>query len=359
MKSLLRMLVMLGIAKTIKNTALLLLVMAEVMVKEKLDALDIIPDNEKFAVKPKFEERYKAILGEGYDDFIKYSTSYIRKSIRVNTLKSSVNEIKKRLEKNWILMPIPWCNEGFWIDYRAEEKDDKRYDIGNLLEHMLGYIYVQDAASMIPPVVLMPEPLELVLDMCSAPGSKASQIAAMMSNTGVLIANDLQGDRLKALGINLQRTGVSNALITQMPGHKFRYAKLKFDKVLVDAPCSGTGTIRRSLKTLNMWGPHMVKKLASQQKQMIASGFEALKPGGVMVYSTCTMEPGEDEGVVSWLLENYPSARIEEIKLNIKRSLAITEFEGEKYNPEIAKCLRIWPQDNDTEGFFVAKISKE
>jgi len=327
------------------------------------EALEVIPDSAKFALKGKFVERYKALLEDRYDEFIKYSMSYIRKSIRINTLKISIEEAKKRIEKNWLLIQVPWCREGFWIDYRIDEKnkgkEEKRYDIGNVLEHMLGYIYVQDAASMIPPVVLQPEPGDLVLDMCSAPGSKASQMAAMMNNTGVLIANDLQGSRLKALGINLQRTGVSNVLITQMPGHKFRQLTLKFDKVLVDAPCSGTGTIRRSLKTLSMWGVHMVKKMASQQKQLLASGFEALKPGGTIVYSTCTMEPEEDEGVVSWLLSKYSNAKLDEIELNIKRSPAILEFEGEKYSLEVKKCLRIWPQDNDTEGFFVAKVSKK
>ena len=322
------------------------------------EKLETIPDSAKFPVKEKFAERYNSLLGNKYGDFIKYSTAYIRKSIRVNTLKISVNELVKRLEKNWALAQVPWCDEGFWIDYKAELSEDKRYDIGNTLEHQLGYIYVQDAASMIPPVVLEPRPGELVLDMCSAPGSKASQISAMMKNKGLLIANDIKGDRLKALGINLQRMGVSNALITQMLGHRFRKSNLGFDKVLVDAPCSGTGTIRRSLKILTMWGPGMVKKMASQQKQMIASGFEALKPGGTLVYSTCTMEPEEDEGVVSWLLEHYPDARVEEINLDIKRSPAITEFGGEKYNPEVSKCLRIWPQDNDTEGFFIARIKK-
>ncbi|MBN2052646.1 NOL1/NOP2/sun family putative RNA methylase [Candidatus Woesearchaeota archaeon] len=326
---------------------------------EEDELLETIPDSSKVVIKENFEKRYRTLLGSRYDEFINYSTAYIRKSIRVNTLKSDVADARKRLEKNWVLVQVPWCKEGFWIDYKAENKDDKRYDIGNIIEHMLGYVYVQDAASMIPPVVLNPEPGDIVLDMCAAPGSKASQIAAMMQNSGVLIANDLQGDRLKALGINLQRTGVSNALITQMPGHKFRFIKLKFDKVLVDAPCSGTGTIRRSLRTLQMWSPHMVKKMASQQKQMIASGFESLKPGGAMVYSTCTMEPEEDEGVIHWLLENYKNAKLEEIKLDIKRSPAITEFEGEKYNPEVSKCLRIWPQDNDSEGFFVAKIRKK
>ncbi|HJX05539.1 MAG TPA: NOL1/NOP2/sun family putative RNA methylase [Candidatus Nanoarchaeia archaeon] len=322
------------------------------------ETLETIPDSSKFEVKEKFAEHYKQLLGSRYDEFIKYSTSYIRKSIRVNTLKIGVNELVKRLGKNWSLAQVAWCREGFWIDYKAEIAEEKRYDIGNTLEHQLGYIYVQDAASMIPPVVLEPKPGELVLDMCSAPGSKASQIAAMMENKGLLISNDTKGDRLKALGINLQRMGVSNVLITQMLGHRFRKASLRFDKVLVDAPCSGTGTIRRSLRTLTMWSPDLVRKMAADQKQLVASGFEALKPGGVMVYSTCTMEPEEDEGIVSWLLDNYKNARAEEIKLDIKRSPAILEFNGEKYNPEVAKCLRIWPQDNDSEGFFVARIKK-
>jgi len=319
--------------------------------------LEEIPGNKDFIVKEKFKKRYLSLLKDRYEEFIKYSKSYIRKSIRVNTLKISIKELKKRLEKNWVLKQIPWCKEGFWIDYKAEQ-DDKRYDIGNVLEHQLGYIYVQEAVSMIPPIVLSPRPGDKVLDVCAAPGSKASQIAALMQNKGLLVANDVQGDRLKALGINLQRMGVSNAIITQMPGQRFKKTTLLFDKVLVDAPCSGTGTIRRSLKTLRIWSPNMVRRLAAQQKQLVASGFEVLKRGGVMVYSTCTMEPEENEGVVSWLLDKYPGARVEKINLDIKRSAVIPEFEGHVYNPSIKHCLRIWPQDNNTGGFFIAKIKK-
>ncbi len=311
--------------------------------------------SEEVEWKEKFVERYKELTD--FEEFKKYSLMYIRKSIRVNTLKISVDEVRKRLEKNWKLEQIPWCKEGFWIDYKGEG-EEKRYDIGNVLEHYLGYIYVQEAASMIPPVVLEPQPYETVLDMCSAPGSKASQIAAYMENKGLLVASDVQAGRLKPLGINLQRMGMSNALITKVPGHKFRKTDILFDKVLVDAPCSGTGTIRKSYKTLSMWGPNMVKKMAGQQRQLIASGFEVLRPGGTMVYSTCTLEPEENEGVVSWLLEKYPNARVEKIKLDIKRSPAIMEFGKEKYNPQVKECLRIWPQDNDTEGFFVSKIRK-
>jgi NOL1/NOP2/sun family putative RNA methylase len=320
--------------------------------------LEKIPSANEVIIKDKFVERYKALLGNRYDKFMEYSTSYIRKSIRVNTLKAEIDKVRISLEKNWFLSPIPWCKEGFWIDHRGEG-ENKRYDIGNVIEHFLGKIYVQDAASMIPPVVLKPKKGELVLDMCASPGSKTSQMAAMMENQGLLMANELQGERLKSLGLNLQRVGAKNVIVTQMPGHKFKDIGMLFDKVLVDAPCSGTGTIRRSLITLKMWSPQLVKKMSAQQKQLIETGFEILKEGGIMVYSTCTMEPEEDEGVVNWLLNKYPNAILEEIKIDIVRSPAITEFMGEKYNLEVSKCLRIWPDDNDCEGFFIAKIRKK
>ena len=316
-----------------------------------------IPSSENLMVKEKFEQRYKALLCERYDEFMNYSTAYARKGIRANTLKISIDALKKRLEKNWKLEQVPWCKEGFWIEHRGEG-EEKRYDVGNTLEHILGYIYVQDAASMIPPVVLEPKPGETVLDMCAAPGSKTSQMSAMMRNTGALIANELQGSRIKALGINLQRTGARNAILTQMMGHKFAKTGILFDKVLVDAPCSGTGTIRKSFLNLKMWSPQLVRKLAAQQKQLAQAAFDILKPGGAMVYSTCTLEPEENEGVVSWLLEKNQDADTDEIRLNIKRSPAITAFEGEKYDERVSKTLRIWPQDNDTEGFFIARIVK-
>jgi tRNA (cytosine49-C5)-methyltransferase len=210
---------------------------------------------------------------------------------------------------------------------------------------------------MIPPLVLDPEPGELILDMCAAPGSKTTQIAAMMKNQGLLVANDYKGMRVAPLGLNVQRMGGTNVIITLMEGRYFK--NFMFDRILVDAPCSGTGTIRKSFKTLRIWNPIMIKRLAGTQRQLIESAFEILKPGGTLVYSTCTMEPEEDEGIIDYLVGKYPNAYLEEISLNIRRSDPILEFEGIRYNPEIKKCLRIWPQDNDTEGFFVAKIRKE
>ncbi len=312
----------------------------------------IMPNAAEIEFKKGFIDRYSRITD--FEKFKEYSTSFLRRSIRVNTLKISVEELKKRIEKDWKLEQVPWCSEGFWIEHRTED----RRDIGNLIEHCLGYFYVQEAASMIPPVVLGPKPGEAVLDMCASPGSKASQIAQYMQNKGVIVANDYKGIRLAPLGINMQRMGVSNCVLSLMHGQWFARAGIEFDRILLDAPCSGTGTIRKSIKTLRIWNPGMVRKISFEQKRLLESAFAVLKKGGTLVYSTCSLEPEEDEGVISWLLNSHADAKIEDITLEINRGKPVMEFDGEKYNPGVGKCLRIWPQDNDTEGFFVAKITK-
>ena len=311
--------------------------------------LKTIPDTEKLVFKPRFIERYSKLTY--FETLKRYSLSYLRKSIRVNTLKIGIPELTKRLSKNFKLDPIPWCKEGFWIVHK-----EGRLDIGNTVEHAIGYYYVQESASMIPPVVLDPQPGETILDMAAAPGSKTTQLCQLMWNTGIVVANDITGDRIAALGINLQRCGALNSMITQMPGQ--RISGVTFDKVLLDAPCSGTGTIRKSLKTIRLWNPDMIKRLTVTQRKMLQTGFRLLKKGGTMVYSTCSTEPEENEGVISDFLAKHDDAKLEKINLKIKHGPAVTEFEGKQFNPEVSKCLRLWPQDNDTEGFFVAKIRK-
>src|SRR3989344_795629 len=309
-----------------------------------------IPNSAEIEFKEKFIERYNKLTD--FELFKKYSLSFLRRSIRVNTLKKPIKEVADSIkEKGWKLTQVPWCEEGFWIE-------SERRDVGNLEEHMLGYIYIQEAASMIPPIVLEPKENEIILDSCAAPGSKTTQIAQYMKNTGLLIANDFKTERIKSLGLNTQRMGLTNVVITLMKGEWFK--GMQFDRILVDAPCTGTGTIRKSLKTLRMWNPNMVKRLSITQKQLVETAFNILKPGGTMVYSTCSLEPHEDEAVVDFLVNKFENARLEEVNLpGLKRSEPILEFEKEKYSDEIKKCLRIWPQDNDTEGFFVAKIRKE
>ena len=309
-------------------------------------------DADKYVFKDKFIERYSALTD--WDVFKKYTLSFLRKSIRVNTLKIDVEECAKRLSKDWNLEPVLWCKEGFFIEHKGG-----RLDVGNTVEHALGYYYVQEAASMIPPVILDPQPGDIILDMAASPGSKSSQIVQYMKNKGILVANDVKGDRLAALGINLQRIGSYNSVITLMQGESYAKSGIQFDKVLLDAPCSGTGTIRKSPKTILMWNPDMVRRLSRIQKKLIMTAWHVLKPGGTLVYSTCSTEPEENEGVVSFLLENVKDAKMLEIDLPIKRSNPVLEFDGQSYHPEVHNCLRLWPQDNDTEGFFVAGIKKE
>ena len=312
-----------------------------------------IPDADKYIFKEEFISRYSKLTD--WEQYKKYSLSFIRKAIRINTLKISVEECSKRLEKKgWQLTKIPWCQEGFWIEH------NERRDVGNLWEHHMGYIYVQEAASMIPPIVLDPQPHESVLDISAAPGSKATQIVQLMKNSGVLVANDYKAIRLAALGVNIQRVGATNTIVTFMTGQGIR--NHQFDRILVDAPCSGTGTIGKSLKTIKMWNPSMVQRLARQQTQLLETAWNLVKKGGTVVYSTCTLEPEEDEGVISAFIQNHSDATVDKIKeselLGLKRSPAVTEFEGTKYASQVKNCLRIWPQDNYTEGFFVARIMK-
>ncbi len=291
--------------------------------------------------KEKFIERYKCLTD--IDEFLEYSLKPLPKTFRVNTLKTSISEIKKRFKTK----QIPWCKEGFTTE---------GYALGNTKEHYLGYIYLQSAASMLPPIILNPKPGDIVLDMCASPGSKTSQMASMMKNKGLIIANDVQISRMKPLTLNLQRCGVANTVTTLMEGRWFK--NYNFDKMLIDAPCSGIGTIRKSLKTIKTWNPNVGKSMAGVQKQLLKVAFSSLNEGGTLVYSTCTTEPDENEAVVDHILNNIDGIKLQKINIDIKRSKPIEEFEGKTFSSEVKKVLRIWPQDNDTEGFFVAKFKK-
>jgi tRNA (cytosine49-C5)-methyltransferase len=303
-------------------------------------------------VKPKFREHYQELLGKEYEKFEDICFVYLRRSIRVNTLKITVPELLKRMEADWDFEPVPWCKEGFFIKYKHEG----RKGVGNTIEHQLGYFYVQEAASMIPVEILDPKPGEVILDMCAAPGSKTTQIASKMENKGILVANDYKGKRLASLGMNVQRCGLLNSVITLKHGAAIN--GMEFDRILVDAPCSATGAIRKSGKTLLMWNLASIRRLAGEQRKLLEHAFKILKKGGVIVYSTCSVEPMEDEGVVNYLINKYENAKLEQVDIKLKPGKTILESDGEKYSPEIKKTLRLWPQDNDTEGFFVARIRK-
>ncbi|MEK6839601.1 MAG: RsmB/NOP family class I SAM-dependent RNA methyltransferase [Nanoarchaeota archaeon] len=289
--------------------------------------------------KPAFIEKYSKLTD--FEAYKKAVATFPRKSLRVNTLKISVKKLLPLLEKQgWMFEQVPWCAEGFYIDHQ-----EKRRDIGRMQEHEQGYFFVQKSVSMIPSLALDPQPGEKVLDLCAAPGGKTTHLAALMKNTGTIIANENDAYRINALKINLERCGVTNTTITKRS--VFDVQDASFDRILLDAPCSGSGLIKgetqRSKNTLKIWNKNYIKGMSKVQKRMILHAYSLLRKGGTLVYSTCSLEPEENEQVVDHLLAR--EGKLEQIDLPVKA-------QNKKY-------LRIWPQDNNTEGFFVAKIRKE
>jgi NOL1/NOP2/sun family putative RNA methylase len=236
-------------------------------------------------------------------------------------------------------------------------------ELGNSLEHLLGYYYIQELASLLPIITLSPKPNELFLDLCASPGSKTTQAASSMENKGTIIANEVNMHREKILASNLERCGVANTIILKRDGEtlckRFKQAEILFDKILVDAPCSGEGTLRSTPKTYLMWNIKTIENLPRIQTKLCESAFEILKKGGEMIYSTCTHAPEENEGVVNFMLEKFnEKIELEEVFLPIKTQKGILKWNEKEYNKKIIKCNRIYPQDNDTEGFFLAKFRR-
>jgi NOL1/NOP2/sun family putative RNA methylase len=296
-------------------------------------------------INPELYDRLEKI--DSSDEFFEYMVKPLRTSIRVNTLKAKVEYVMERLSEI-LTSQVPWCEEGFYINTD---------DFGRIPEHQLGVIFAQEASSMIPPVVMEVEPKMVVLDIAAAPGAKTTQIAQYMENEGCIVANDVKHSRINILISNLQRCGVLIARVTERDGRAFGKMENTFDAVLVDAPCSNIGMIRKNYKHLKIWKMRDSMALSKLQKGLLLAAYRAVKPGGVVVYSTCTLEPVENEEVIDYLLRNT-EAEIEDIKLPIKRVRPFLKFDGREYGEEVRKCLRIHPQQNDSEGFFVAKLRK-
>ncbi len=316
---------------------------------------------------------------------IESSAKPLRKSKRVNTLKCCIEEFKHWAKaKKWAIEPVPWCPEGFFVD-----RENREEAIGKDLLHILGYTYMQEAASMLPVVLLDPQPGETVLDMSAAPGSKATQIAAALTKqnpnpnpnpnpipAGILVANDVQEKRIWALLSNLQRCGAVNVMVTRKVGQWFAGNMTEyFDRVLCDAPCTAQGTVRKDSDALMYCSMENTGKMARLQRELLESAIHATKVGGRIVYSTCTLTPEENEGVVLSILNKYcdqlkvVDPRGEDLGLRtwdkgktIEDSMRVQEY-LQKYalspnSKVLSPFLRLWPQTFDTEGFFAAVLEK-
>jgi NOL1/NOP2/sun family putative RNA methylase len=315
---------------------------------------------DKFPAKEEFVKRIEKLIGKE-DAKVFFDISYTKcpVSIRCNTLKMQPEELIKRLrDYGWsVRQPFEDFPEIMVVDSGL-----KPGDLGKTKEHLLGYYYVQEISSMLPMMALKPEEGDHILDLCASPGSKTTQAAAMMSNGGFILANEISMGRIGILNSNLERCGVMNTIVTRKEGvalceRLLKKSQVRFDKILVDAPCSGEGTLRKSPKTFQMWNVNMIRKIAKVQRQLAAAAVRLLKVDGVMIYSTCTLAPEEDEAIVNFLLRNF-DVEVETIRLPLKFREGVCEWEGEEFNNEVKKCLRLYPQDNDTDGFFVAKIRK-
>ncbi|HDC4389750.1 TPA: 16S rRNA (cytosine(1407)-C(5))-methyltransferase RsmF [Enterobacter cloacae] len=284
------------------------------------------------------------------DDFIAACQRPLRRSIRVNTLKISVADFLALVSPyHWQLTPVPWCEEGFWI----EREDEASLPLGSTAEHLSGLFYIQEASSMLPVAALFADgnAPERVMDVAAAPGSKTTQIAARMANRGAILANEFSASRVKVLHANISRCGIQNVALTHFDGRVFGAALPEaFDAILLDAPCSGEGVVRKDPDALKNWSVESNLDIAATQRELIDSAFHALRPGGTLVYSTCTLNRDENEDVCLWLKAQYPDA-VEFLPLNDLFASAEDAITPEGF-------LHVFPQIYDCEGFFVARLRK-
>jgi len=254
---------------------------------------------------------------------------------------------------------VPERAEGFGDLWSVKRPSRGGRGIGKSLSHFLGNIYIQNPASMMPPLILDPQPGETVLDLCAAPGSKTSMLASLMQGKGLLAANDRAKRRLQALVFNLRRCGVPNALCFSEFGEHFGNLYYEhFDRVLVDPPCSALGTVGKNPEVLSWWNRERSLSLSRVQLSLLISGIKALKPGGLLVYSTCTITAEENEGVLDQVLRKFP-LELENIRIpGFPARPALQEFEGKRFHPETGKAVRLYPHETGTEGFFIACIRK-
>ena len=272
----------------------------------------------------KFKERMKAQLGENYGAFISSYDRQPYKAIRVNTLKISVEKFKE-ISPFDNLTPVPWEPNGFYV---TDEKAGRQF------LHAAGLYYVQEPSAMCAAPLLEVKPGERVLDLCSAPGGKGTQLAQAMQSEGIIVLNEINFSRAKILSQNVERLGITNAaVISENPKKVCDYFEGYFDKVLVDAPCSGEGMFLKEENAVKEWSEDNVIACANRQSLILDSAQKALKPNGLLVYSTCTFAPEEDERQVENFLKKHHGFKLLSMK-------------------------KLYPHECKGEGHFVALMQK-
>jgi len=297
-------------------------------------------------------ERYLQFLG--IDDTIKLlkaNEKPLTPSIRVNSLKIKTKELQIRLnQKGFELKPIKWVSYAFKILKET-------YNIGSLHEYLQGYFYLQKVASMLPPIILDPKSNDVVIDMCAAPGGKATHLSQLMNNTGTLILIDRNKNRIPALEINLRRMGVINSIVLNLDAVNLSNLNVKADKILLDAPCTGEGLIRQDPSRKKSRSIRDIERIASIQKQLLKSGLLSLKSGGKLLYCTCSIAPEENELVVNEILKKMENYSIIEIFKDFGVP-GLNNVFGIDLIEDLKLSQRLYPHIHDTIGFYFCLIKK-
>ncbi len=295
-----------------------------------------------------FIDKYTTLLGKEAEAFFSTYEEPKTSGLRVNPLKDSEDA---SLAELFHLSKVPFCKTGFYYEEHVQP--------GKHPYHQAGVYYIQEPSAMFVGEVLSPKPGETVLDLCAAPGGKSTHLAGMMNNEGLLISNEIHPVRIKALAENIERLGVTNCVVTnETPEKLAKKFPGFFDKILVDAPCSGEGMFRKDQEAIEFWSLDHVEHCARQQKDILHHAYEMLKEDGILVYSTCTFAPEENEQMIEWLLEQYPDL----VVLPIEKEHGISDgrVDWTKHNLEkIQNTARLWPHYVRGEGHFVAKLQKK
>lgn len=295
-----------------------------------------------------FLKRMECLLGSEFQAFADSYQQERTYAFRINTLKAAVSDFLER--SPFHTEPVPWMENGFY--YLPQEKPGKHPYFE------AGVYYIQEPSAMSVAGFLAPQPGEKILDLCAAPGGKSTHIAAMMDNTGLLISNEIHPSRAKILSQNIERLGVTNTIVTnETPDRLAMRFPCFFDRILVDAPCSGEGMFRKDPKACEEWSPQNVEMCACRQLDILLEAEKMLRPGGRLVYSTCTFSPDENEGTVSRLLQKCPWLSIEPTVRYPKFSCGREEWTTSSA-AGIENTVRIWPHKVKGEGHFIAVILK-
>lgn len=304
---------------------------------------------DKMSLPTAFEEKMKRLIGDEYSEYLKCFDEPRHYGLRVNTAKISTEDFLKIAP--WPLEPVPWIHNGFYYD--GENCHPARHPY-----YFAGLYYLQEPSAMTPADRLPILPGDRVLDVCAAPGGKATELGARLNGTGILAANDLSSSRAKGLLKNIELMGIGNVLIlSEEPGKLIPYFREYFDKILIDAPCSGEGMFRKDKKMIRAWEEHGPEYFSKIQKSIITQAAEMLKPGGMMLYSTCTFSPEENEQTIEYLLETHPEFDLCEMEGYEGFSSGMPETTASR-DERLSRTVRIFPYRMKGEGHYLALLKK-